>query len=118
MSNHVTSPPPRCAGTVRAMTVSRRSLLIGASLLPFGASALTATPAIRRAEPVPARFVTLQPSPFADAFAANRRYLLDLDPERLLHNFYISAGLPAPSTSTTSPAAVSRSLRHHWTPVK
>ncbi|WP_193742874.1 glycoside hydrolase family 127 protein [Sphingobium bisphenolivorans] len=50
----------------------------------------------RRVEPVPARFIRLRPSIFADAFQANRRYLLDLDPQRLLHNFYVSAGLPAP----------------------
>ncbi|PXA91049.1 glycoside hydrolase family 127 protein [Nostoc sp. 3335mG] len=74
----------------------RRTLLIGASLIPFGASAMAAATPNRRVEPVPARFVTLKPSPFADAFAANRAYLLDLDPERLLHNFYVSAGLPAP----------------------
>ncbi len=45
------------------------------------------------AAPVEAKFVTLTPSLFTDAMAANRRYLLSLDPERLLHNFYVSAGL-------------------------
>ncbi|MBJ6121973.1 beta-L-arabinofuranosidase domain-containing protein [Sphingomonas mollis] len=51
---------------------------------------------VRRVAAVPMRHVRLKPSPFADAFAANQRYLLSLDPERLLHNFYLSAGLPAP----------------------
>ncbi|MEO7188433.1 MAG: glycoside hydrolase family 127 protein [Sphingomicrobium sp.] len=50
--------------------------------------------ATQRVAPVPARFVRLKPSVFADAFEANRRFLLSLDPQRLLHNFYVSAGLP------------------------
>ncbi|MGJ3629688.1 beta-L-arabinofuranosidase domain-containing protein [Sphingomonas sp. MMS24-JH45] len=49
-----------------------------------------------RATPVPVRHVRLAPSPFLDAFAANRRYLLSLDPEPCLQNFYVSAGLAAP----------------------
>ncbi|WP_311270928.1 glycoside hydrolase family 127 protein [Sphingobium sp. WCS2017Hpa-17] len=56
-----------------------------------------ATRRSQRAEPVPSRHVTLKPSPYADAMAANRRYLLSLDPQRLLHNFYLSAGLEAPA---------------------
>jgi hypothetical protein len=81
------------------MFLSRRSLLAGASSAAFICSVRASgaiDPARRLVEPVPARFVRLKPSPFADAFEANRRYLLELDPERLLHNFYLSAGLPAP----------------------
>jgi DUF1680 family protein len=81
------------------MILSRRSLLAGvsvAALTPAGLIAAPTTAAVRKVEPVPARFVRLLPSRFADAFEANRRYLLELDPERLLHNFYTSAGLPAP----------------------
>jgi len=82
----------------QALPPSRRSvLLVGAALsVTFSAKASAQTPtSLRRVEPIPARYVTLEPSPFADAMAANRRYLLSLDPERLLHNFYWSAGLPA-----------------------
>jgi DUF1680 family protein len=81
------------------MILTRRSLLAGvsaAALIPAGLHAAPVPTGVRRVEPVPARFVRLAPSPFADAFEANRRYLLELDPERLLHNFYRSAGLPAP----------------------
>ncbi len=80
------------------MILTRRFLLAGASVIAIAFPAVARLPAlgIRRVEPVPARFVRLTPSPFADAFEANRRYLLELDPERLLHNFYVSAGLPAP----------------------
>jgi DUF1680 family protein len=37
--------------------------------------------------------VRLLPSPFADAVEANRKYLLQLEPDRLLHNFRKFAGL-------------------------
>ena len=78
------------------MIVTRRRFLGSASTLAlvpaFGPEFAARTTG--RAEPVPARYVALKPSIFADAMAANRRYLLSLDPERLLHNFYISAGLP------------------------
>lgn len=80
--------------------LARRTLLTSASLLfPLSPTMLRAATARgpRRATPVPSRHVRLKPSPFADAMAANRRYLLSLDPERLLHNFYISAGLTAPA---------------------
>lgn len=80
------------------MLLSRRSLLASASVVALAPAAWAELPVVRsrRVEPVPARYVRLKPSPFADAFEANRRYLLALDPERLLHNFYQSAGLPAP----------------------
>jgi DUF1680 family protein len=77
------------------MILTRRRFLASTSMLalaPAFAPAAAAA-AARRVEPVPARYVALKPSIFADAMAANRRYLLHLDPERLLHNFYISAGL-------------------------
>lgn len=48
-----------------------------------------------KVRPLPLDAVRLRPSVFLDAVEANRRYLLSLSPERLLHNFYKSAGLPA-----------------------
>lgn len=79
---------------------ARREFLAGASTLAIAGPALAhsrGSDAVIRARPVPARFVQLKPSLFADAFAANRSYLASLDPRRLLHNFYLSAGLPAPA---------------------
>jgi DUF1680 family protein len=81
--------------------ITRRVLLGSASILAVslsagGALAQIAASAQRRVEPAPLRHVRLRPSLFADSFAANRDYLLALDPERLLHNFYRSANLPAP----------------------
>ena len=39
--------------------------------------------------------VRLQPGPFSTAAEANRRYLKTLPPDRLLHNFRLTAGLPS-----------------------
>ena len=81
-------------------SLTRRTLLASASLLfPLSSTLLRAATASgqQRAAPVPSRHVRLKPSPYADAMAANRRYLLSLDPERLLHNFCLTAGLPAPA---------------------
>lgn len=82
------------------MLITRRVLLGSASIiavsLTTGALAKAVRSPQRRVEPVPLLHVRLRPSLFADSFTANRDYLLSLDPERLLHNFYLSAGLPAP----------------------
>ncbi len=93
------------------MQATRRELLAGASALVLAGSARAAAPVLSDAlsesnragkvAAVPARYVRLKPSRFADAFAANRRYLLSLDPERLLHNFYMSAALSAPKPAYT-----------------
>ncbi len=79
------------------ITLNRRNMIAGVSLAAVAGPVLARQPvAERRAvEPVSMRYVRLRPSPFADAATANRRYLLSLDAGRLLHNFYVSAGLPA-----------------------
>lgn len=51
-------------------------------------------PAPPRAKPFPLSQVRLLPSPFLTAVEANGRYLLSLDADRLLHNFYVGAGMP------------------------
>jgi DUF1680 family protein len=47
-----------------------------------------------RARPLPLADVRLGPSRFRDAVELNLRYLLSLEPDRLLHNFHTGAGLP------------------------
>jgi DUF1680 family protein len=80
------------------LAATRRGFLAGASAVAAGiALSGNGLPRSARVEPVPMRFVRLKPSLFADHFEANRRYLRSLNPERLLHNFYVSAGLPATS---------------------
>src|SRR5688572_19813683 len=78
---------------------SRRSVLLGAA---GGAIAAGLPPLSRatkrsvlphRATALPLADVRLLPSPYFDAVEANRRYLLQLEPDRLLHNFRKFAGL-------------------------
>ena len=73
-----------------------------------GASAPTAPPGAPAAVPVPAAFhpvalharpfsltaVRLLDGPFRDAQERDAKYLLSLDPDRMLHNFRVNAGLP------------------------
>jgi DUF1680 family protein len=102
-----------------AFRASRRRFLAGASALAIAGPALAHQAMVdraARASAVPARFVTLRPSPFADALAANRRYLLSLDPGRLLHNFYLSAGLPpkGPVYGGWEAAGIAGHSLGHW----
>ncbi len=48
----------------------------------------------RSAKPLALADVELLPSLFRNAVDVNRRYVLSLDPDRLLHNFRTGAGLP------------------------
>jgi DUF1680 family protein len=98
--------------------LSRRELLLTGSLL---SAAFVSRPGMTMAfdrgiEAVPARYVSLAPSAFSDAMAANRRYLLALDPERLLHNFYWSAGLKAdkPRYGGWESASIAGHTLGHW----
>jgi len=83
--------------------LTRRALLWGTATVAISGPAIAGPDFVWRARtsadtatPVPIAAVRLRPSIFADALAANRSYLVSLDPERLLHNFYHSAGLEAP----------------------
>lgn len=80
-----------------ASSLSRRrflawsSLAVAAGFLRFPAQASAAQPGSVRA--VPLAQVRLTPSLFLDALQTNRRYLMRLQPDRLLHNFVLYAGL-------------------------
>ncbi len=47
------------------------------------------------ARPFPLEDVRLLDGPFHDAMARDQEFLLGLDPDRLLHNFRVNAGLPS-----------------------
>jgi uncharacterized protein len=47
------------------------------------------------ARPFPLQDVRLLDGPFRDAMQRDQKYLLALDPDRLLHNFRVTAGLPS-----------------------
>src|ERR1700704_77823 len=84
------------------MDESRRTLLRGAAhvcalgLPQFAKAALTldSTKSPPRITPFPLEAVRLRPSPYLTAVESNGAYLLRLEPDRLLHNFHVSAGLP------------------------
>jgi len=75
---------------------TRRSFLLGAGALgmlaawPSRAAALQAG----HAKPFPLSQVRLTPSPWLDAVETNRRFLMSLEPDRLLARFLENAGLP------------------------
>lgn len=71
---------------------SRRELLIGAATAALlsrasAAMAMTVEHLPDKAEALPLSAVRLKPSIYSTAVEVNRRYLLDLNADRLLHNF-------------------------------
>ena len=79
---------------------SRRGVLAGMTGLTTIASAGLAAEEVGQlaaangpAKPFPLSQVRLRPSIFLDSVEANKRYLLSLDPDRLLHNFHLFAGI-------------------------
>ena len=79
------------------MMIPRRQFLASASLValtaPAAGAVLTGSGRVE-AQPAPLSSVRLKPSIWADSVEANRKSLLALSPDRLLHNFHKSAGLP------------------------
>lgn len=79
---------------------SRRELLYGVAISAMIASApaaaraaATATALPAKARALPLSDVRLLPSHFLDAVEANRRYLMSIEPDRLLHNYHKFAGI-------------------------
>ncbi|MBB4126114.1 hypothetical protein GGR77_001404 [Xanthomonas translucens] len=68
------------------------ALAVAAGLLRFPLDAAASSAGAVQA--LPLKQVTLKPSLFLDSLQTNRRYLLELEPDRLLHNFLQYAGLP------------------------
>jgi hypothetical protein len=64
------------------------------SLVPPVVHGAAATGAAGRAMPFELAAVRLLPGPFRTAQELDARYLLTLEPDRMLHNFRVNAGLP------------------------
>ena len=103
------------------MRVSRRRFLAGAgaaaATLPFARFSFGAgSPAPNAGS---AAFdlsrVRLLPGPFLDAADANRRFLMNLDPDRLLHMFRVTAGIPSAAAPLGGWEAPENELRGHYT---
>ena len=101
-------------------SMNRRTLMEAAAGLPWllaaaRSLALAPAPARRRLEPFPLADVRLKPGAALEALGVNRRYLLGLDPERLLHMFRVTAGLPSTAAPLGGWEAPSNELRGHFT---
>ena len=59
--------------------------------------------------------VRLKPGPFLDAAMVNRRFVLGQDPDRLLHTFRLTAGLPTSAQPIGGWEAPNNELRGHFT---
>ena len=67
------------------------------------------------AEPLGLQQIRLLPGPFLDAAQINRRYMMSLDPNRLLHTFRITAGLPSSAAPLGGWEQPENELRGHFT---
>src|SRR5262249_17388209 len=67
-----------------------------------------------QAEPFPLTAVRLLDGPFKHAMELDRRYLRSLDPDRLLHNFRVNAGLPSSAQPLGGWEAPDCELRGHF----
>ncbi|MBS0294848.1 MAG: glycoside hydrolase family 127 protein [Proteobacteria bacterium] len=100
------------------MKLSRRTVLASgaaaglAAGVPFRAQA---APMVQALRPAALADVTLGPGPLKDAQAVNRRRLLATDPDRLLHMFRVTAGLPSAAKPLGGWEAPDNELRGHFT---
>ncbi len=68
-----------------------------------------------RAEPFDLHQVSVGPGMFRDGLELNRKFLLAQDPDRLLHMFRITAGLPSSAEPLGGWEAPDNELRGHYT---
>lgn len=66
------------------------------------------------ARPFPLKSVKLRPGPFREGTEINRRYLMSLDPDRLLYSFRVTAGLPVTAEPYGGWEAPNNELRGHF----
>jgi len=106
-----------------AQRLPRRTFLsmsaLGALSIPLGPQRALATIAGSAAaaplQPFDLHAVRLGPGPVREALEVNRRYLMGLDPQRLLHMFRVTAGLPSSAAPLGGWEAPDTELRGHFT---
>ena len=67
-----------------------------------------------KVRPFPLKEVTLGPGPLQEARDWNRGYMMRLGNDRLLHNFYVTAGLPSTAVPLGGWEAPTAELRGHF----
>ena len=109
----------------RASSLTRREALkvLGSSALMVAAAPLSVTAAaqspgkeskvILTTEPFPLTDVRLLDGPFREAMLRDQHFLLALDPDRLLHNFRVTAGLESHAEPLGGWEAPNVELRGH-----
>jgi uncharacterized protein len=100
--------------------LSLTAIAAAAPLLPRAALAALTEPAGAGAahfklHPFELSAVRLGPGPVLDALETNRRYLMALDPDCLLHMFRVTAGLPSSAAPLGGWEAPVNELRGHFT---
>ncbi len=99
--------------------LSRRELFSAAAAASLASGRLAGSPphsaVAFRAQAFPLTQVRLLDSPFLDAMQANHGYLLGLDPDRLLHTFRLTAGLPSAAQPLGGWEKPDVELRGHFT---
>ena len=78
---------------LRDLRASAAPVVTPGAAAPEAAPALAAHPVALGAQPFSLTVVRLLDGPFKDAQERNGKYLLSLDPDRMLHNFRVNAGL-------------------------
>jgi DUF1680 family protein len=93
-----------------------KSISVVSVLLWLAAPALADAPAMkapRATEPFPLTDVRLLDGPFRDAMLRDQKYLLSLEPDRLLHTFRLNVNLPSSAKPLGGWEAPTGELRGH-----
>jgi len=85
----------------------------GASVGTVSAPSGVADKVVPLARPFPLTDVRLLDGPFKQAMLLDQQYLMSLEPDRLLHNFRVNAGLPSAATPLGGWEAPDVELRGH-----
>ena len=88
-------------------------LAVFAFLIPAHADITVADKVTFKATPFPLQDVRLLDGPFKQAMKLDQEFLLALDPDRLLHNFRVNAGLPSSAKPLGGWEAPDVELRGH-----
>src|SRR5215468_203681 len=99
-------------GMRRRQFLARAALLAAAG--PASRPAAAPLPSSARARPLPLPRVRLLPGPFLEAVERNRLYVMSLDPDRLLHMFRVTAGLPSTAAPLGGWEQPENELRGHF----
>ncbi|TPG49405.1 glycoside hydrolase family 127 protein [Sphingomonas glacialis] len=93
MSDHCSSQPRR--NFLLGVSVGALASCLLVDPAPILAAPVAGTPPVTKLQPFDIADVTLLESPFLHAQRMTEAYLLALEPDRLLHNFRVNAGLAA-----------------------